>query len=965
MKTHLFPTAVFGICLYLCLMPAQGSNPAESMPLEFGEASSFKNNHSEELAPNQTKTRWLKGGETHFYLVKADGGSCLRFVVEQNGIDVMIQILTTDGELLKEVDRPSGGIGRETVTFLPAASGVFQIKIVPWANYAPIGEYRIGYSSINAPLEEDSKRSLAEDLTSEAESLRNNRSRKSKKIADEKFKAALDLWRELGDRYEQAVICYGFGWLYHDLSRYTESAVWFARGRKEMRALGDEYGEIINTAGMGWAQSPLGEHRLAAYNFRQALVVLRRMNQETAVASAASGLGNVEYLLGNYEAANASLKESLRLHEKFGNKRGQALTLISLANVQLSQRRSWAALELLNRSLRLGREIKNNVVIAEALSIIGRAYNLVGQYAIAQKNFRESLEVNRELENPLGEAQILNGLCVAQTALGDFSSARESIENALRLIERIRNETAGFRLRRSFNSTVQDFYENYLHLLMLMHQREPEKGYDREALRASEFSRARSLLDLVERRSLMRENRIAPQLIEQSQNLQGEITFALLQYRQANRESEKSDLALLIQDVSARLWEVESEINNLAENSSKITPSLVLSAQEIQNVLDNNILLLEYALTDHNAYLWAITNKELKTFNLGSSETVRKKAQDFYKCVSVPAASKSEKGLCQSKNEELSAILLAPIAADLKNQRLAVVAQDELQLVPFAALINAKTNGYLIESHEIVNLPSASLLSFLRIQPQAPTNNKIALFADPVFDWDDARFVNQKITSRKEHAMRNFSAADKSKNPVSSAKPFPLRRLFGSRFEAERIEKSVRPVEVVKKMDFDAGRQAALGNSLSSFSVLHFATHTILDEDQTELAAIALSMLDKNKQPANGWLRSGEILNQDLHAELVFLSSCQSGIGKNIKGEGLMSLARSFFAAGAKRLIASQWIIEDKVAAEFAARFYHHYYQTTNRNAASAVRAAQIELKKDPRWKSSFYWAAFSLHGSW
>ncbi|HEX8251044.1 MAG TPA: CHAT domain-containing tetratricopeptide repeat protein [Pyrinomonadaceae bacterium] len=967
MKTRFFLLAAGSIC---CLLISQthivrGSNPDASASTTAVGPVAPVDDKAESLVANQIKSRSIKGDEKHFYSVEARSGSCLRFIVEQVGIDVMIEVRNADGKSLKKIDRPSGNIGRETVTFLPLDSGKFQIEISSWLRYAPVGEYKISYTTGDA-TPQDERRSLAEDLTSTGESFRGNRDGESKLKALQSYFAALKIWNELGDEYEQAVIYYGLGWTYHDYSRFTEAAMWFARGRQAMRSKGDLYGEMLNITALGWTLMPLGEHELAAHNFRQSIAFLRRINQEVSAAGSAFGLGAVEYLRGEYDAADTSLRESLLLREKFGDKRGQALVLISLANVQLQQKRPASALEFLARALNLGLEVKNKVVLGEALYTMGQAYNMLGRYETALENFRQALSLNRELENMLGEAKILNGFCVALTALGQYPAARENIEKALSLIERIRRETAGFRLRQSFNSTVQNFYENHLHLLMLMHKREPEKGYDREALRVSEMSRSRSLLDLLQRRNLLRENRISPAFTEQSGNYQSRITSALLQYRQAGSPTERSLLALKIQDISARLWEVEGEMNRQAEGAEPVITTPILSVDEIQNALDDNVLLLEYALTDEGAYLWAVSRKDIKSFRLAPSSDIREKARSLYKCLSFAenVENRTAAGDCRVQIEKLSSMLLTPIAEELNNQRLVVVGQDELQLIPFAALVNPSRNSFLIESHEIINLPSASLLTFLLNQKTKRTNDKIALFADPVYEADDLRFRNRRSKIRRSVESRFFSSDTGGGGAdLPAAVQTRLPRLFASRFEAEGIENSVRPVEVIRKIDFAATRESALQNNLSSFDVLHFATHTLVDEQHPELSAIALSLFDAGKSPVNGWLRSSDILNLDLTAKLVILSSCRSAVGKRLKGEGLMSLAQSFFAAGAKRLIASQWKVEDKASAELMIRFYRHYYKSKNQNAAASLRAAQIEMMKDSRWHSPFYWASFSLWG--
>ncbi len=123
-------------------------------------------------------------------------------------------------------------------------------------------------------------------------------------------------------------------------------------------------------------------------------------------------------------------------------------------------------------------------------------------------------------------------------------------------------------------------------------------------------------------------------------------------------------------------------------------------------------------------------------------------------------------------------------------------------------------------------------------------------------------------------------------------------------------------------------------------------------------------MVDKKGQKQDGYLRLYEIYNLDLPAELVVLSACETGVGKQIRGEGLIALTRGFMYAGAKRVVASLWKVDDSATAALMAQFYKEMFINGKRPAA-ALKEAQIYISKQKRWQSPYYWAGFVLQGEW
>ena len=313
---------------------------------------------------------------------------------------------------------------------------------------------------------------------------------------------------------------------------------------------------------------------------------------------------------------------------------------------------------------------------------------------------------------------------------------------------------------------------------------------------------------------------------------------------------------------------------------------------------------------------------------------------------------------------QLSQILLAPVAEQLGNKRLLIVSDGALQYIPFSALPLPETSGEdivpLLANNEIVNLPSATTLGIIR---QEQTTRKtapkaIAILADPVFSSDDERVKSskQQIDSSLQQQLLDRSARETDIGV--------WRRLPGTRTEAEAIMALVPDAEQMHGFDFAANREMITNPQLSDYRIIHLATHGLLNSTNPELSGVVLSLFDKQGNSQNGFLRLHDVFNLNLPAELVVLSACQTGLGQEIKGEGLVGLTRGFMYAGSPRVLVSLWNVSDEATAEMMSRFYRKMLQE-DLSATAALRAAQLEMQQETQWNAPYYWAAFTLQGEW
>jgi CHAT domain-containing protein len=285
----------------------------------------------------------------------------------------------------------------------------------------------------------------------------------------------------------------------------------------------------------------------------------------------------------------------------------------------------------------------------------------------------------------------------------------------------------------------------------------------------------------------------------------------------------------------------------------------------------------------------------------------------------------------------LSEVLLGPVAVRLSGKRLLVVGDGEMQALPFAALPDPMGGEPLVAHHEIVSLPSVSVLAELRREaagrPTAPRS--LWVLADPDFD-------------------RRFP-------------PLPY-----SRQEAQTIQELAPVGTSTVVLGREASREAVLGGDLRNYRFLHFATHNSFVGGDPGGAGggpgtgqLVLAQVDAaGHRVANGALRLADIYQLDLRADLVVLSACQSGQGREIRGEGLVGMTRGFFYAGAERVLVSLWNVNDRVTVDLMRNFYRGIFKE-GLSPAAALRAAQDAIRREKRWQAPYYWAGFVLQGEW
>jgi CHAT domain-containing protein len=398
-------------------------------------------------------------------------------------------------------------------------------------------------------------------------------------------------------------------------------------------------------------------------------------------------------------------------------------------------------------------------------------------------------------------------------------------------------------------------------------------------------------------------------------------------------------------------------------------PPPVLSAGQIQDeVLDTGTVLLVYALGERRSYLWALTRTRLVSAALPPRAELEEGALRLHDLL---VGSRMHRDLTQAAlvARDLSRRLLGPAVTLLAGRRVAVVPDGALAYLPFGYLPEPGGEAApLLAAHEVVELPSASVMAAIRRRTagRPPARRRLAVLADPLVRQPDAGGHAPVPGIAAASFVRQAPAA--SDVAVSrSLEDLGLRQLAPlpyAREEAAAILQLVPPAERLGAVGAAASCDLVREGSLAPYAIVHFAVHALVHPSLPDLSGLVLAARDRQGQPQPGFLQSYEIADLRLPADLVVLSACSTGLGRELRGEGLVGLTQSFFQAGAARVLVSLWNVDDQATARLMELFYRELL-ANGRPPAGALRAAQLALQRDARWVAPYYWAGFEMEGDW
>lgn len=765
------------------------------------------------------------------------------------------------------------------------------------------------------------------------------------------FELGLAISRELKDRLGEGLGLLSIGRSYIALGRYEKAIESYEQSLLALREVKNRLNEGYALIYMGLAYASLNRPEKAIEYFEQALPIHRELKNRDGEGRALMSLGSAYASLSRYEKAIECSEQALVIYRERKDQALEADTLATLGSAYAALNRFEKAIECFDVALANYLEVKRRPQEGSTLNSLGGVYRSLNQYEKAINYSEQALAISREVKNPEDELSALSNLARTESERGNLAQARTLIEEGLRVAESLRSEVISPASRASLLASVQTSYQLYTDLLMRQHKAEPTKGLDALAVEVSERQRARSLLDLLSEANTNLREGVDTTLIERERMLAKQLNDKAR--TQTSTPEQATALKHEISQLETDLERAQVAIRNASPHYAALIQPQPLKLKEIQQQLDADTLLLEYALGENRSYVWAITKDSLTSYELPKEEIIRKSALVVHALLTARSTNKSGESALQRRDriaqaeaqlpaaaQSLSQTLLAPLAAQLGDKRLVIVADGALQYIPFAMLADpvaghrsSVANQPLIVNHELVSMPSASALAIQRgeLAGRQLAPKMLAVIADPVFDRSDQRFTTplseasdnaqtRTLTPNSERTLEHLAEKQDDKGGVITRR-LVIPRVPFTRQEADQLLALTPKALSFRAMDFQASRATVLNGDLSQYRYVHFATHGLLDTERPGLSSLVLSMMDAQGKAQDGFLRANDIYNLKLPAELVVLSACQTGLGKEIKGEGLVGLTRGFMYAGAARVVVSLWSVNDKATAELMTKF--------------------------------------------
>jgi len=811
----------------------------------------------------------------------------------------------------------------------------------------------------------------------------------------EYFGQALELRRALGQRREEAIALNNIGSV-HDLLGEAQKALDYHHQALELRrVLGQRSMEAASINNIGFVYDSLGEKQKALEHYKQALDLFRAVSDRNGEASTLNNIGAF-YLntLREPQTALEYYRQALEMRRALGQRIDEAIMLDNIGIVYNGLGDAPKAVEYHRQALDMRRALGHRLGEAASLTNLGAAHFAMGELQTALDYFSQALTLHRTMGSRNMEAITLYGIAMVERARGNLDEARLRMEESLSIIEALRGKAASQDLRASFLAQKQDYYEFYTDLLMRLHQLEPSKGHDLAALQASERARARSLIELLAEARIDVEFGIAPGLKQRERASHSRIAWIQSRLIEAYSQPkpDQTRISMLEEELKkadAEREQLNMEIRQKHPRYAALQYPSPPGLKAIQSLLDDRTLLLEYALGKDTSFLFAVSRDDFLVARLPSASSIAEQVEALRAIITAqPQRNTLAKQIDHSR--QLYRELIEPAGKLLSGkQKLIIVPSGILHYLPFEVLLSSgeertlATAGsgvwpYLVRDYAISYVPSAGVLASLRSRPEErPERRKTLLaLADPVYG--------------NETGAEASTVRSRLRGAFSDERSWKLGRLMESRREVEQIAGLYARDQVSLLLGEQASEEnVKTAGRLGQYRFIHFATHGLLNEERPQYSGLILTLPRGGEAPApasknsgppvpqasdgapqsairnpqleDGLLQVYEVFNLKLNADLVVLSACETGLGKEVKGEGLIGLTHAFLYARTPSVLVSLWNVQDRSTADVMVKFYQQLDR--GQDKTEALRQAKLKLIQNSRYAHPYYWAPFILIG--
>ncbi|MEJ5262987.1 MAG: CHAT domain-containing tetratricopeptide repeat protein [Ignavibacterium sp.] len=571
----------------------------------------------------------------------------------------------------------------------------------------------------------------------------------------------------------------------------------------------------------------------------------------------------------------------------------------------------------------------------------------------------EALSLKAEIFYNLSEKTDLKNLTLSLNTYG----------LAVELIDKIRTGYKKEGSQRFLGEQYETLYEKAIMVCLKLYTITREEFYQQQALYFIEKSKTAVLQLALNETKAKTFSKIPSDKIEKEKEIKSELAYyttALLNEQNKKNQIDsirlydyQQKLFLLTNDYEELIKELERSYPDYFELKYQVNPR---SLSDIQFSISDNALMLNYFVGDTNIYIAAISNEDYEFININKPNDFENLVIDFYKSI-LKADTKNYIKI----SNQLTSLLIKPIEAELRTKdRIIIIPHNVLYKIPFEALFTKTQNpdkkdytkfNYLIKDFDISYHYSATLyVESQKTKTNFASKNFIG-FA-PVFPKDKnlgytISTVNAPLLASNDDVLRSVSIDGKNYDELkySEWEVNSIINLFAQN----------NPEKINTAYFYSDAKEDSFKVNVKDFRIIHIASHSFIIEDQTDISGVIFAQPTDSIYSNDGILYSAETYNLDLSADLVVLSSCESGLGKLFKGEGMIGLTRGFLYSGANNIIFSLWKISDKHTSELMIEFYRQ--MISGKSYSESLRAAKLKLIENNLTSRPRSWAGFLLIG--
>jgi len=769
--------------------------------------------------------------------------------------------------------------------------------------------------------------------------------------------SALKIANDLNNKIEQGRCLINIGLFYWKLNSYSKALSYYEGALKIAKEEKNKKNEGACFTNIGLIYLYWGNFEKASFYLEKALSIDKEIDNINYISMDLNNLGTLYRRMGllsrkeedfnkalNYFfncleviKKNKDIKTEIKVLNNIGSIYSEIGSLYS--EQEKCQEKYALALKYLNSSKKKAEEIQDREEMGIILTNIGVVYYNQRNYEESTKCYEKVINLNTGREQILWETYMESAR--AYEKQNHLEKALECYKDSIKLIEKIRSyiDLEQFKARYLGTEKRIDAY-HYLIIFLLNHyQPHSKEEFELEAFNYLERAKARAFLDSLELSQIDITQGVDPETLNQEKELMKDYLNLRAKLLASEFAPEEKNIIL------EKLNEKEDEMDALklkirSENPTNPEYGDIITLKEArEKLLDNNTAFYEYCIGKEKSYAFVITKRDLKIFPLPDRNEIKKYVSDYLKTISDKNNNNFKAGY-----ELFKTLVLPGLEKNIKT--IIFIPDDVLNYLPFEALITSKEkNDWLIKRYKIAYAPSVS--SFREIIQRKKSSEKkprkdLLAFGDPYF----GKFETE---GNWNSVIKEFFSND----------AINLSRLRYSSLELDKISALfAKSKQNIFKREY-ANKEQLKNNNLEEFKVIHFATHSIIDDKDPTRSSIVLSL--NQEQNEDGFLQVREIYNLRLNSDLVTLSACETGLGELIHGEGIVGLNRAFFYAGTSALLMTLWAVNDQASCQLMDRFYRHL--RSSESIMDALRSVKLEMINSGVLSHPYYWAGFVVSG--